>query len=170
MSKKEVYKNIKGYEGLYQVSNKGNIKSLLRRARNKNGHRVVKEKILLASLDGNGYKKVRLCREGVCLTRKVHQLVAVAFLHHSPCGFDTVVDHVDDNPLNNESNNLQLVSHRYNISKSKKGSSKYTGVCWAKKQNKWGASIQVNGKSKHLGYFTNELEAGNAYKNELIKL
>ena len=161
---KEIYKNIKGYEGKYQVSNLGNVKSL-------NYNRSGKERILKPSKDGGGYYKVLLAKNGINKTSRIHQLVAIAFLNHKPDGYKIVVDHIDNNKLNNNTNNLQLISHRENLSKDKKGfSSKYTGVCWYKTSKKWLASITINGKQKHLGYFINELEASNKYQSILKTL
>ena len=104
------------------------------------------------------------------IKRTVNQIMAIAFLSHKPCGHKIVVDHIDNNKLNNKLYNLQLITHRENISKDKKGSSKYTGVCWHKIKNKWQSSIAINGKIKYLGIFTNEIEAAQAYQNELKKL
>ena len=100
----------------------------------------------------------------------MHQIVAIAFLNHTPNGLKAVVDHIDNNPLNNELGNLQIITHRKNLSKDKKGSSKYTGVCWYESRKKWIAGIRVNGKKKHLGYFTNEEEAAEAYQKALKEL
>ena len=65
---------------------------------------------------------------------------------------------------------MQLITQRQNISKDKKGTSKYTGVCIHKGTNKWQSTITVNGKQKHLGYFTDEKEASRVYQNELNKI
>jgi hypothetical protein len=169
----EVYKDVLDYEGFYQVSNLGNVKSLERKVPFKNSFKKLKERILKPSKDGRGYYKVSLAKNGINKTKLVHQLVAVAFLNHKPDGYKIVVDHIDSNPLNNNLKNLQLISQRENLSKDKKGySSKYTGVCWNKKSNKWVATIRINGKIKHLGLFHNEIDAANAYQavlKELIK-
>ena len=81
MKNQEVWKDVKNYEGLYQVSNLGNVKSL----------RFNKERILKTSLSGIGYHKVSLCDVGLVKTHKIHKLVAIAFLDHTPCGFELVV-------------------------------------------------------------------------------
>jgi hypothetical protein len=165
-------------------------------------------------------------------TKRIHKLVAMAFLGHIPAGYNLVVDHIDNNPLNNRLDNLQLISQRENTSKDKKGgtsdfigvfnkssskwasairinnkiinlgsfdteqeaseyyqkalesinngteiikkeaifSSKFKGVCWHKGKLKWDASITINKKRIHLGYFKCEEEASNAYKSALGRI
>ena len=161
---KEIFREIKGYEGLYDISNQGNVKSL-------NFRRSGKKKILKPGKSPNGYYTVSLAKNGVKKTTTIHQLVAESFLNHKKNGYKIVVDHIDSNPLNNNLNNLQLISQRLNTSKDKKDcSSKYTGVSWSKQQNKWITHIRINGKSKHLGCFINELEASNKYQSTLKTL
>ena len=158
----EVWKDIPEFEGLYQVSNLGNVKSLNYRKKG-----IVKE--LKKNINsGSGRKSVSLCKNGKASTNQsVYVLVAKSFLNHKSCGYKLVVDHIDNNPLNDNLYNLQIISHRKNISKSMKGTSKYTGVCWNKSQGKWKGAISFYGKIKHLGYFTDELKAANAYKKAL---
>lgn len=155
MKTKEVWKDIKNYEGLYQVSNLGNVKSL----------KCGRERILKAGVEGHGYYNVVLTKDGKRKTKKVHQLVAEAFLNHTPCGHKLVVNHINNNSLDNSLSNLEIVTQRENLSKDKK--TKYTGVTLNKRNNKWMSRIWINGKSKYLGVFTNELEASNAYQKEL---
>lgn len=157
----EIFKDIPGYEGMYQVSNQGRVKSL----------KLNKERILKL-VDNRGYLQVMLYNEGKFKAIKVHQLVAMAFLNHTPNGYNgLIVDHQDNNKLNNNLSNLQLVTNRYNASKDKKGgTSKYTGVSWNKERNKWISEIKINGKRKYLGRFKCELAAAVAYQKELIKL
>ena len=161
---KEIYKDIKGYEG-YQVSNMGNVKSLKGKR-----ERILKEG--LTGKVGNQYLAINLCKNGKAKTFKVHQLVCIAFLNHVPNGSKGLVaDHRNNNPLDNRLDNLQLITHRLNSSKDQNNcSSKYTGVCWDEARNKWRSSIMINGKTKHLGYFTNELEASKVYQNALNNL
>jgi hypothetical protein len=157
IEKIEVFKNIPDYEDLYQVSNLGRVKSL----------KFGKERILKAGVDGHGYLKVCLNKNGKEKTKKVHQLVAIAFLNHIPNGHVLVVDHINNNRADNRLENLQIISQRENTSKEQRGSSKYTGVSWYKSRNKWMAYININGKLKNLGLFNCEEDAAYAY---LLKL
>ncbi len=81
-----------------------------------------------------------------------------------------VVDHINNDPLNNKLYNLQLITQRENVSKDKKGTSKYTGGSWSKTANKWTSNIRINGKIKHLGFYIKEKEAAQAYQKELTKI
>jgi len=168
---KEIFKDVKGYEGIYKVSNLGNVKSMERISNG--GYYRVKEKILNKHKNKAGYEYVGLYLEGKSTTRTVHQLVAIAFLNHIPNGYNLIVDHIDNNPSNNRVDNLQITTPRENTSKDKKeGTSKYTGVCWAKNANKWLSCIRIEGKKVHLGLFKCELAAAKAYNDKLrtIKL
>ena len=169
---KEAYKSIKGYEGLYEVSNLGNVKSLERQGKHsKGGKMIIKEKILTNSNNGNGYFKVHLTINNKTKKIYIHQLVAMAFLNHTPNGVKNIVDHIDNNSKNNNLNNLQLITQRENSSKDKiNKTSKYTGVHWLKKRNKWQASIRINGSKVYLGSFSDESLAHDAYQKELKKL
>lgn len=150
---KTIWKDIPTYEGEYQVSNDGKVRSL----------KTNKE--LKQSLSSN-YYGVTLSQNGKTKGKRVHQLMAMAFLNHRPNGFKLVVDHIDNNKLNNNLNNLQLLSHRENTSK-RKNASKYTGVCWHKHRMKYISTIQINGRLTHLGYFDNEYDAHIAYQQKL---
>ena len=157
----EEFRDIKGYEGIYQVSNLGRVKSLKRL-------RVPKERFLKVNTDGNGYLKVNLSFNGKVKNAVIHKLVAIAFLDHNPNGMITVIDHIDNNKLNNRLENLQLVTQRYNASKDKTGgSSKYVGVSWDKNAGKWKVEITIKGNRKYLGCFINEEEANDAYQKKL---
>ena len=168
---KEVWLPIKGYDGLYEISDLGRVKSLERFTNNMFGTKTkIKERFLKFNPDGKGYLNCRLYKNGVGKTFKIHQLVAIAFLNHTPCGFKLVVDHIDNNPLNNRLDNLQLITNRENSSKDRKGgTSKYIGVSLASGRKTWLASIRINGKNKYLGYYKTEIEASNAYQKELNK-
>ena len=155
----EVFKEIKGYEGLYEVSNRGNVKSLKRKNR-------LNEILLKIHLSTAGYPQVLLTKQGKSKTHQVHQLMAIAFLNHIPNGNRTVVDHIDNVRTNNKLENLQLISHRNNSSKDtfrKKKTSKYIGVHWDEKRKKWRSSKRINGKKTYLGMFKTEIDAYEAY-------
>ena len=174
MNNTEVWKDVLGYEGIYQVSNLGNVKSLERIVPRENGGDfIVREKFLKVAIDNVGYYKLCLYKEAKRKNMRIHVLVAQAFLGHVPDGYKIVVDHINNNPLDNRIENLQLISQRQNAEKAylnKKTSSKYTGVSWHKQYNKWISRIRIDGKLKHLGYFTDEYEAHVAYRNALKEL
>lgn len=157
---KEVYKDIHEYEGQYQVSNKGNIKSLKQN----------KETILKPSIDKKGYYKISLYKDGKGRKFYIHRLVIQTFNGQIPEGKNLVVDHINNDKTNNESDNLQVISNRENLSKDKwrsNPSSPYTGVYYHKTKGKWASSISVNRTTFHLGYFYNESKAGQEYNYAL---
>lgn len=167
---KEVWKDIIGYEGIYQVSNIGNVKSLTRFTKaTKIKSRLIKGHVVSQSFDGRGYLFVKLYREGIQKSIKVHVLVAVAFLGHIQNGkIDIVVDHISNIKTDNCAWDLQLISQRENSSKDRKNcTSSYVGVSWYRALSKWRAQILINRKFKHLGYFKKEIDASEAYKKAL---
>ena len=109
---KEVWKSIPGYEGLYQVSNFGRVKSLSRYARVHNGVRKVGERIRKPILKATGYYDVLLYKDGRRKRFLVHQLVAKAFLEN-PNNYKQI-NHKDENPKNNHLSNLEWCSQSYN--------------------------------------------------------
>jgi len=159
----EIWKDIANYEGLYQISNLGRVKSLPRR------NTIKKERILKAKCNDAGY--LRVCLSNVKIeARCIHQLVAEAFLGYVRNGTTVVVvDHIDNDKLNNKLSNLQLTSNRHNVSKSKISNSGITGV-YKLKNNKFRSIIQINSKQIHLGYFKNIEEASNAYNLKLKEI
>ena len=108
----EEWRDVIGYEGLYQVSNLGNVKSLERTVWNGKGYRVIKEGILKAGKNGRGYLYVILFKGGKSKPCTVHRLVAEAFLENPENLPD--VNHKDENKENNCVENLEWVSHEYN--------------------------------------------------------
>jgi hypothetical protein len=175
MNNTELWKDIPNYEGLYQVSSLGNVKSLERIAiRPKAGNYIVKEKILNHFKQNNGYYIVNLSKEGKRKTITIHILVAMAFLGHKPDGTQIIVpDHKDGDKSNNRVDNLELITQRENISRGylrKKTSSQYTGVSWCGREKKWVAYIHIDGKKKFLGYYSTEIEAHEAYQKALNEL
>jgi uncharacterized protein (UPF0128 family) len=110
---KEVWKDIKGFEGFYQVSNLGNIKSLDRYILYSNGTRHFHSgKILTPTLNKYGYYYVHLKKEGKKTFYLVHRLVAENFISN----FENYncINHKDENPKNNKVTNLEWCSYKYN--------------------------------------------------------
>ena len=102
---------------------------------------------------------------GSMTTIKMHHVI----LGKPPKGF--VTDHRSGCGVDNQRHNLRFVTHRQNIQNIKKGnSSKYSGVCWVKRNKKWHAQITVNKIKKHLGYFKSELQAFLAYQQAVESL
>jgi hypothetical protein len=158
---KEQYKDIPEYEGHYQISNLGNIKSLKR-----NGERIMNPCIDKTK----GYLRVNLFKESKRKSLYVHQLMAITFLGHKPNGNKLVVDHMDNDKTNNRLDNLQVISSRENSSKDQwrhNPSSYFVGVSYSSGKKKWESSICVNGISFYLGCFKNESNAGQEYANAL---
>ncbi len=166
----EIWKDIPSFEGKYQVSNLGRVKSLSRFI--KNSHKTIsKEMILNQCIGSGGYLYVNLCNV-VNKSYRVHKLVAMVFLNHKPEGYKKVIDHINHDKLNNSVDNLRIVSHRKNISnvngKSEgRFTSKYTGVSMSRSSKKWAAQIYLNGRVKHIGVYSTEIEAANAYQEAL---
>lgn len=164
----EIWKDIPGYEEHYQVSDQGNVRSLDRVTCY---GRSVKGRVLKSQVNNKGYGIISLRLNSKRKTYAIHKLVSTSFLNNNPDGtMKVVVDHINNIKTDNRLENLQLISQRENCTKDKKGSSKYTGVCWNKQKNKWRSEIRIKGKKKHLGYFKCELAAAAAYQKELIKL
>ncbi len=88
------------------------------------------------------------------------------------CSGKVQIDHKDRNRFNNQKENLRVctsLENSRNRTSQKHSTSKYLGVCWNKKANKWIAYITSNVKSKHLGYFKVEKEAAIAYNNAAVE-
>lgn len=103
---KEVWKDIQGYEGLYQVSNLGNVKSL-------NYNRTGKERILTPGNNKSGYFNVVLSKNGITKIFYVHKLVAYTFIEN-PENLPEV-NHIDEDKTNNCVSNLEFCDRKYNI-------------------------------------------------------
>lgn len=164
----EIWKDIKGYEGLYKVSNLGNVKSL-ERPRVNGG--ILKEKNLKSGKTSSGYLNVSLSKNGSIKNFLVHQLVAISFLNHKPNGHSIVVDHINEDKMDNNVLNLRLLPHRNNTARGYKNkSSKHIGVSWDRKQLKWKVQIQHKGSNLYLGSFDCELLAAKKYQEKLKEL
>lgn len=109
----EEWRPIKGYEGLYEVSNQGRIKSLPKIKRGKNNSIVHRKEQLLKPCESEGhYSSVNLHKDGIQKTREIHRLVAETFIPNPsnlPC-----VNHKDETKRNNCVDNLEWCTAKYN--------------------------------------------------------
>lgn len=109
MEKEEIWKDIEGYEGLYQVSNLGRVRSFDRIDRL---GRLRPGVILRPLMNTYGYIQVSFCKEGKEKKLQVHRLVAQAFIPN-PEGLPQI-NHKDENPKNNRVDNLEWCDGKYN--------------------------------------------------------
>lgn len=114
----EIWKDVIGYEGFYQVSNQGRVKRLpyqttgRTRGCKKEYIKKFPERIMKATICANGYYRVSLSKNGKLIYQHIHRLVAEAFIpnpNNYPC-----VNHKDEVKTNNNVNNLEWCSYRYN--------------------------------------------------------
>ena len=110
---KEIWKDIEGYEGLYQVSNLGRVKRLKRFKKNHSKLQLVPEKILNQTLSNNGYYMVGISVNKMRKCFLVHRLIAKSFIDN-PYNYDEV-NHKDGNKLNNSINNLEWCTQKQNV-------------------------------------------------------
>lgn len=151
--KKIVWKDIKNFEGKYQVSNTGLLKSIPRK-------NVLREKILVQSDDGAGYLSITLAlgKKGQTETIRVHRLVAIAF-HKNPNNLPQV-NHKDGNKKNNNDWNVEWVTSQDNCQHAKRElQNKKRGVYKHTENKNWVSRITLNGKIKHLGVFKKKNDA-----------
>ena len=109
----EIWKDIPGYEGLYQVSNLGRVKSLGRYVKKRSKLAFQDERMLCSPKDKYGYLIVTLCREGKPKKKKVHRLVAQAFIPN-PENKETV-NHINGDKNNNTAMNLEWNTSTENL-------------------------------------------------------
>jgi hypothetical protein len=124
MSKKEFWKDIKGFEGIYQISNMGNVRSLKRKVKCGLGERTIKESPIRFTVR-SGYYNVNLRKQGQRVGKQIHRLVAETFLPN-PLNLP-IVNHKDNNPKNNCVKNLEWCTQKHNVIWSK------TKMCKPKK-------------------------------------
>ena len=161
----EEWKDIKGYEGKYQISSFGNVRSLYDVNQYKNTKRI---KILKLG-QRNGYSVINLCKNGKRKSFQIHRLVAEAFIPNEKN--DEIVNHIDEDKKNNNVNNLEWctqlknVKHslhqRINKSVNRVGSTGEKYICKRTRGNKsyFELNVYMNGKKHYLGKFYNIQDA-----------
>ena len=148
----EIFLPIDGYEN-YFISNFGNVKN------------SKTNKIMKPFNHGKGRKQIDLFKNGKSKKFLIHRLVALAFLENPDN--KPFIDHIDNNPANNNVKNLRWATNQENLAntnKYKNNTSGYKGVSFHKQHNKYGAQIRINGKQKHLGYFKTAEDASQTYE------
>jgi len=154
----EEWKQIEGFE-YYSISNLGNVYS------------EYTFKPVKIGIDRYGYKKVDLRKDKTRYTCRIHRLIAMAFIPN-PEG-KPFVDHINNNTLDNRTENLRWATptqNNFNSKISKNNTSGVKGVSYHKRDNKWIARIKINGKQTHLGSFENKEEAIKARLKKSIEI
>jgi len=161
----EEFRVIKGYEGLYEISNFGAVKSFK--------YNKIDGCILKSSINSSGYYCVNLYKDNIRKTLKLHRLMGQAFIEN-PNEFE-YIDHINQNKLDNRLENLRWINNSGNIrnvTKRNNNKSGYRGVSWVKNRKRWRARINIDGKSIYLGYYENPEDASKVYEekyNEVMK-
>lgn len=112
ITQEEIWKDIEGYEGIYQISNTGKVKSLPKEWWTGRHYIKTPTKILKPSLDRKGYLKITLCKNTHHVTYRLHRLLATAFI--PKVENKNFINHVDGNKINNNLSNLEWVTSKEN--------------------------------------------------------
>ena len=149
----EIWKDIPGYEGLYKASSFGRIMSYDKFCNNGVSLFLMKGKLLKQSINSSGYYCLCLYKNKVCKSFRIHKIIAMTFLNHIPNYYESIIDHIDNNKLNNNVNNLQIVSNRYNSTKDKKPKSGHS--CIYLNGKSFLVRMRVNNIKTSIGTFKN---------------
>jgi len=163
----EVWKDVPNYEGLYQVSDLGRVKSLnmLKNSSINTQKKILTNKKILKKNIINNYFSVSLSYNGKSKSFYVHQLIAITFLAHIPDRKKICVDHINNIKKDNRLTNLQLLSPRKNIIKDSSNKTSYTGI--TKYKNRFQTLIYFNKKNVSLGSFKDIKSANKKYQEAL---
>jgi hypothetical protein len=166
----EIWKPVVGYEGLYEVSNLGQVRSI------KNG----RERNMIPLRIGK-YLGVKLSKNSITKGFYIHRLVLLNFVGEPNNKFYQC-DHIDRNKLNNNLSNLRWVDRSTNLlNRNTYGNTDLKGVCFCKQQYAvkngnikciyfYKSQIKFNGKNINLGHYQTKEEAHEAYKTAFKKL
>jgi hypothetical protein len=160
MNNEETWLPVIGYEGIYEISDFGRVKTLIGRYKNVT--------FLKRCHPKSGYLSVTLVKNKERKAYLIQYLVVDAFIGKRLSGL--LVNHKDSNRENNRLDNLELVNSRENVSHGAlriNKTSKFTGVYFEKGKDRWIAEISFKGKSIKIGRFKKEEDARDAYINFL---
>lgn len=166
IKEEEVWVDIKGFEGLYKVSNHGRFKSMPRFKFNRDGKKVgaiIKEKILSNKYDKKGYVNHMLYKDFKYKMIKAHRIVALHFLENK--NEKLQVNHLDCNKSNNYYKNLEWCNNLENQSHLSLSKNNFPGVHYKKGIKRWVARIGYNKKEIYIGCFVSQNEAIEARLN-----
>lgn len=155
----EIWKDILDYEGLYQISNFGNVKALERYINIRDKQTLLKEKLLKFDNSNLGYQRVTLSKNGKTKRFLVHRLVALHFL--DKVEGKGIVNHLDNNPSNNYVDNLEWCTHQENMLHAQKQNRLFEA------QSKGGQASAALNRQKILQKYSDEI--GKIYGNIVIK-
>lgn len=171
----EEWKDIKGYEGIYKVSNLGRVKSLKAWHGNKYKSIYVDiDKIIKPMKEKSGYLKVVLHDKNKKQNKRIHRLVAEAFIEN-PYNYKCI-NHIDGNKTNNKANNLEWCTQKYNVIDAvEKDLRKFTYkgkykkyINYDKRTDIFYVNILMNSKKIYLGSFK-DIEKAINVRNEYLK-
>lgn len=151
----EQWKDIPGYEGLYQASSLGRIRSKSRGG-------IIKKQ----AKKRRGNMNVNLSKDGVKKTLSVHRLIYAAFKGE----IKNAIDHIDENPSNNNIENLQDITIRENTIKSVKSKTGSVGIYYRKERGVWETRISYNGVQRLIGHYATKEKAQAAYNRALYRI
>lgn len=165
----------KGFEGFYEVSTFGRLRSLSRFvSHKKNSKRFVKGRIMKLCPNDEGYLKTAFTVNSIYKSQTAHIIIFYSFNPDVLPKKGYEVDHIDDDKSNNRPGNLRQIKQRENSTKRSlrylNNTSKHTGVYFDKSRGKFMAVIKINCKTKNLGRFINEQDAADAYQSALKEI
>lgn len=169
MPAREQWRPIAGYEGLYEVSDRGRMRSIARVLMRRNGAPMsVRSRIRTPSRNSKGYLCVTLHKPGASASARIHCLVAAAFIGPRPRGFE--VDHINQVVADNRAVNLRYLSRSRNRLNSSKlrGSVPFHGVFV--NRSRFVAMIKVDRVKYRIGSFDTAEEAARARDAKALEL
>lgn len=164
----EIWKDIAGYEGYYQISNRGRVKSLTRKTKYQNTTRKLKEKIKSAFISTTGYERVELSRDNSNKKYNVHRLVATAFI--PKIEGKEFVNHINGIKTDNRVENLEWCScsenelHAYRIGLAKNSEKQRKAVSKYAKENRVKPIIQLGIDGSFIKEWKSAIEASEKLK------